>query len=250
MNGVLMKGFVRNRKIYIFAGLILVLFFSSCGDSEKYVPESSLRESAHSQASQTGGAIDQTPEIFVQMGHIDDGYTANTVADFTPDGRHVLTGSKDGTVKLWETETGKEVKTFRGQGRVTDVVISEDGRYVVIGNDNFVDNLNLWEISSGGKVRSFPIEVLNGPPAVFCDNDRRLVAGGKAGLLRLWDIESGEIVREFKLETESEVRSVVMTPDGKKIIAGYGRDQEKAGAVLIQQEVAKTTFHIRRFIKK
>lgn len=195
MNGVLKKGFVRNRKIYIIAALILVLFFSSCGDSEKYVPESSLRESAHSQALQTGGSIDQTPEIFVQMGHIHDGYTANTVADFTPDGRHVLTGSKDGTVKLWETETGKEVKTFRGQGRVTDVVVSGDGRYVVIGTDGIADNLNLWEIESGKLVKSYPT---GGTSAIAISPDGRYaLVGDQVPQPKLWDLSSGELLKTF-----------------------------------------------------
>src|SRR5438270_13739525 len=50
---------------------------------------------------------------------------------FTPDGRHVVTGSFDHTVKVWEAVTGKEIKTFGGtaghQNLVLGVAVSPGG---------------------------------------------------------------------------------------------------------------------------
>jgi len=34
---------------------------------------------------------------------------------FSPDGRYVLAGSNDNTARLWDRETGKEVKRFDGR---------------------------------------------------------------------------------------------------------------------------------------
>ena len=49
-------------------------------------------------------------EIVPQLGHSD---YVNSVA-FSPDGTQVLTGSDDNTAKLWDSETGKLVRTFAG----------------------------------------------------------------------------------------------------------------------------------------
>src|SRR5438105_3123719 len=62
---------------------------------------------------------------------------------FTPDGKHVLTGSFDRTLKMWETATGKEVKTFGGpqghQNLVLSLSVSPDGQSVASGgSDNTV----------------------------------------------------------------------------------------------------------------
>jgi WD40 repeat protein len=47
---------------------------------------------------------------------------------FTPDGTSVATGQDDGTVRLWNVETGVQRLALRGgAGRVTSVVISADG---------------------------------------------------------------------------------------------------------------------------
>ncbi len=222
---------------YFLLGLLLLLIFSSCGqkadsektDIEKYFPESSLNEIAVSRSLQRDQHGNQRPKIFVQMGHTDSGYTANTVADFTPDGRYILTGSADGASKLWETKTGREVKTFRCGDNVTDITVSRDGRYMVSGDESHNNNINVWEIASGEKIQSFSLEAANGPPVVFCNNGENLLAGGLKGLLRLWNVTSGELVREYKATINGEVTSIVSTMDGKKAIAGYHYYGESPG---------------------
>ena len=53
----------------------------------------------------------------------------------TPDGRHVVSGSDDKTVRLWDLATGQEVRRFTGhQSSVRSVAVTPDGRYVVSGS--------------------------------------------------------------------------------------------------------------------
>jgi WD40 repeat protein len=68
------------------------------------------------------------PHLVVQLGHAD---PVTSVA-FSPDGRLVLTGSEDRTAKLWDIETGEELRTFAGHTKeITSVAFSPDGREVL-----------------------------------------------------------------------------------------------------------------------
>src|SRR5262249_20605488 len=61
-------------------------------------------------------------------------------AIFSPDGRHVLSAGRDTIVRLWEVETGKQVRQFTGHtGGVSDVAFTPDGRRAVSGGTDYSD---------------------------------------------------------------------------------------------------------------
>jgi WD40 repeat protein len=209
--------------------LLIIMLITSCGknpNSEEYFPESSSNFLNSDYLLQPDSSINQTAEIFVQMGHTSTGYTSNTVAEITKDGKYILSGNVDGKIIMWETETCKEVKTLRCLDDVTNLALSSDGRYLASSDRYYVKNVNVWEISSGRKKQSFSIEVTAGAPVLFCNNDKNILAGGSDEILRLWDIESGELIREFKTAPKdtlygTDISSMILTPDGKKVIVGY-----------------------------
>jgi WD40 repeat protein len=54
---------------------------------------------------------------------------------YSPDGKFVATGSYDGTAKVWDTDTGKEVITLNGHtGTVEAVAFSRDGKTLATGS--------------------------------------------------------------------------------------------------------------------
>ena len=65
-------------------------------------------------------------------------------ASFSPDGRRVLTGSLDRTAKLWDTVTGRELRTFPHGGHANSVAFSPDGTKVLTSGNGVA---LLWEIS-------------------------------------------------------------------------------------------------------
>ena len=52
---------------------------------------------------------------------------AVTAVAFLSDGKYLLSASMDGTIRLWEVETGKEVRRMKHDGAVYDVAASPDG---------------------------------------------------------------------------------------------------------------------------
>src|SRR5262249_54435286 len=69
--------------------------------------------------------------IFTLKGHKD---PVSGVA-FSPDGKRIVTGSRDKTAKVWNAQTGQEVFTLKGHAReFSSVAFSPDGRRIVTGS--------------------------------------------------------------------------------------------------------------------
>ncbi len=82
------------------------------------------------------------------------------VATFSPDGKYVLSGGPDAIVRLWNIDSGKEIKTFQGHkagflhGGICSTEFSRDGKYAVTAayNDG---NVILWDIEKGIEAKRF-----------------------------------------------------------------------------------------------
>ena len=82
-------------------------------------------------------------QMAILSGHTD---TINCLT-FSSDGKSLISGSDDTTVKLWDVQTGGVAKTFHGnRGWVFSVSVSEDCTRIVSGSKN---TINLWNIQTG-----------------------------------------------------------------------------------------------------
>jgi WD40 repeat protein len=72
-------------------------------------------------------------------------------AVFSPDGKLALTASWDGTVRLWEVSTGKELQVLSGHTwSVNSAVFSPDGKWILTAS---VDSTaRIWEVSTGKEI--------------------------------------------------------------------------------------------------
>jgi len=83
----------------------------------------------------------QSGEVKRLTGH--EGWV-NSVA-VTSDGRYVVTGGWDMTVRAWELSSGQEVRQMmRHEGWVNSVAVTSDGRYVGSGSSD--KTVRVWYI--------------------------------------------------------------------------------------------------------
>jgi eukaryotic-like serine/threonine-protein kinase len=140
-----------------------------------------------------------------------------TSVAIAPDGRTVLTGSKDKTLKLWDLITGKELRTFIGHsGGVCRVAIAPNGRTALSGS--YDKTLKLWDLATGQELRTF----IGHTGAVFsvaiAPDGRTALSGGGDKTLKLWDVTSGRELRTFTGQC-GQVMSVAITPDGRTALS-------------------------------
>jgi WD40 repeat protein len=141
-------------------------------------------------------------------------------AAFSPDGRFVLTGSWDKTAKLWDSETGKEVRSFVGHKEwVTSVAFSPDGRLVLTGSKD--DTARLWDAKTGRETCSFVGHSSEVRSVSFSPDGRTVLTGSQDGTAKLWDAETGKEVRSF-VGLSSFVSSVAFSPNGRFVLTGTG----------------------------
>src|SRR5438876_1028156 len=68
----------------------------------------------------------------------------------------------DGLVKVWDVETGKELRTLRGHSdRVDGLAFTADGRYLLTASWDWT--MRLWDVNAGEQLRSFQFQ---GEPGV------------------------------------------------------------------------------------
>ncbi len=157
-----------------------------------------------------------------------------TCCSFSPDGKFVVSGSADKTLRLWDTQTGDCRWIARGHtGNVTACGFSLNGRYVVSGSEDA--NLCLWDSGTGRL-----IHVLRGhtqPINACCfhpDGIHILSASGGDELqqtsygndnsLRLWNSQTGECkhIFEFPDELHNRICSCAFSSDGRFALSGDG----------------------------
>jgi WD40 repeat protein len=109
---------------------------------------------------------------------------------FLPDGRRCASSSYDATVRLWDLESGRELRRFIGHtDRVLAVAVSRDGRLVLSGGCD--RSLRLWDIESGRQARRFPEHARWVMSVAFSPDGSLAISGGLDGGVRLWNLSNG-----------------------------------------------------------
>src|SRR5262245_25913009 len=87
-------------------------------------------------------------ELVLQTGHTD---PVNALA-LSPDGRFLVSGSEDLTLKIWDTATGNVLRTLSGHEKpVLAAAISPDGKLIASGSAD--QTVRVWDVVTGQSFR-------------------------------------------------------------------------------------------------
>jgi WD40 repeat protein len=173
------------------------------------------------------------PELRKQFLEIDHGPGTGSFSDvasyrgreaievaLSADGKYVATGSLDGNLRVFETETGRQVSNFMTGASVGTLAMSPSGKYMASGGSD--STMRLFELPAGTLLSQFKIDN-SGPtvkatfsPDAFSPDDLFLpVAPFRGKLVKLISTASGGATQHFTFN--AEVDATAVSPGGGEL---------------------------------
>ena len=142
---------------------------------------------------------------------------------FSPDGKTLASAMDNGTVRLWDIQTGERPRILTGHKDIVfSVAFSPDGKTLTSGSHD--GTLRLWDRETGecrNTHTGYTSGVLN---VAFSPDGKTLASAMGNDTVGLWNAQTGTLRHTVKVQHTHSIKSVTFSPDGKTLAgAGYGR---------------------------
>jgi WD40 repeat protein len=162
------------------------------------------------------GAGDRPPTATLEMPE----NTYALRAEFSPDGRAIVTAGSDGVARVYDAGTRRLTRTFTTDGVLLyGATFSPDGRRILTYSSDFT--ARTWDVRSGRR-----LAVMRGHTSLitrgeFSPDGRLVVTGSTDQTTRVWDSRTGKPLSTQRMHGDG-VNSVDLGPD--ELIASGGDD--------------------------
>jgi hypothetical protein len=145
-----------------------------------------------------------------------------TNAEYSPDGRRIVTSSADNTARIWDVASGRELVRLSGHRNIVGVAtFSPDGRYIATASAD--NTARVWDAATGYQVKLLSGHTEPVTSVMFSPDGARLMTAGFDGAVRLFDahvlpletqITWAEAARFDPLSTTERVQFGLPAPSG------------------------------------
>ena len=138
--------------------------------------------------------------------------------EFSRDGTILAEGVIDGSIRIWDVQSGELVQTlqYSGETDIHDIGISPDGRYLAqVGRLPLVI---VWDLGTGQAIQRFRTRDNMNGVAFSVDNRILAASAGAEKAVLLWDLETGDSLGSLPLSDQS--MALGFSPDGRWLAAG------------------------------
>ncbi|RIB15535.1 WD40-repeat-containing domain protein [Gigaspora rosea] len=136
------------------------------------------------------------------------------------EGREIVSGSSDNTLRIWDIESSKEKDILTGhESRIWDVSSNKNGSMVSSASGD--GTIKLWDMKTNKYACVSTLTGHSGDVYTvnFHPGDNHIVTGGYDKTIRLYDVSTGKLVKMFTGHQLS-VSKTIFNPLGNLIISG------------------------------
>jgi WD40 repeat protein len=140
-----------------------------------------------------------------------------TRVSFSPEGRLVLVTGNAARARLYDTATGRLVRSFDQGGRVTSAAFGPGGGFLATTGTN--KTARIWRVADGQllhELKGHRASVLN---AAFSPRGAKLATVSADGTGRIWDVDTGALIATVGGH-KGIVHAVAFSPDGNFVVTG------------------------------
>ena len=138
--------------------------------------------------------------------------------EISHDGKTLVSGSADQTIKVWDLATGTELKTLIGHTSfVNTLAIAHDDKTLASGGADLT--IRLWDLATGKVLNTFTGHTGFVNTLHFSHDGRILASGSADKTIKIWDVATGQILRTLTGHT-GFVNSIDISPDERTLVSG------------------------------
>ncbi|HEX2691618.1 MAG TPA: AAA family ATPase, partial [Kofleriaceae bacterium] len=135
----------------------------------------------------------------------------------TPDGRRVVSGSGDKTLKVWDLASGRALATLQGHlASVRGYAVTSDGLRVVSASED--KTLKVWDLASGRALATLEGHAAGVLGCAVTPDGLRVVSASYDHTLKVWDLASGRALATLEGHAAG-VLGCAVTPDGLLVVS-------------------------------
>ncbi len=149
---------------------------------------------------------------------------------FSPDGKTIVSGGGDKTVRLWNTRTGINIETLTGHTEtVVAVAYSPDSGTIVSASRD--KTLRIWDAHTGENIKTLTGHKDIIVSAAYSPDGNTIISAGWDGMLHRWDTQTGQPLKTYELYKgvlhfarghAGAITRIAYSPDGNTIATASG----------------------------
>ncbi|MFN4261446.1 MAG: c-type cytochrome domain-containing protein [Gemmataceae bacterium] len=133
--------------------------------------------------------VDSGQQLATFTGHT----KAVNAISLSADGQRLLSGSDDGTLRMWDVAKRQETRLFRGHaGAVRAVAFAPDQKHVLSGGVD--QTVRLWDADSGQELRQFTRHQDSVIRVAFLPDGQQTLSGSRDAVIRAWQLGTKPVV--------------------------------------------------------